>query len=496
MKVTLISPYLDTIAQGLRCLSSFVKSKDYECEMVFLPDYRALLSYDPQFGRPYEQSLMDDVVQTCSGSDIVGICVMSNFFDRAVQLSENLREKLAVPVIWGGIHPTVSPEESLDHCDIVCGGEGEYAMLNLLRAMEQKRDYHDIKNLSFKRNGAVQKNELAPLILDLDALPFQDYDFTTHYTATKDGRRLVKMNYEIQKDQIVNGLRICGGLCVYQTITTRGCPHACAYCCHSALRKLSQGQKILRRRGTENVMQELEQVKEKMPYVELILFADESMPAMPAERLKEFCEQYKTRIGLPFFVQVSPPYMTEEKMDCLVDAGMRCAQMGIQTGSEEVSRTYYNRNIGNDEVRKGARLLNKHKDRICPPVYDIILDNPYETREDVLKTVRLLMELPRPFVVQFFSLTFYPGTELYERAKADGIIKDERNTVYRKHYHAFDKSFLNFLVMGAHFGFPKPLMKFLSNEHVAKILDRKCLRFWWRLVHKTLKSLKRLLKGH
>jgi len=122
MKVTLISPYLDTIAQGLRCLSSFIKSKGYECEMIFLPDYKALLSYDPQFGRPYEQSLMDDVVQTCSASDVIGICVMSNFFDRAVQLSENLRKNIEAPLIWGGIHPTVRPEDSLNYCDIVCIG--------------------------------------------------------------------------------------------------------------------------------------------------------------------------------------------------------------------------------------------------------------------------------------------------------------------------------------------------------------------------------------
>jgi len=496
VKVTLISTYLDTIAEGLRGLSSFIKSKGYECEMIFLPDYKALLNYDPQFGRPYEQSLMDDVVQACSDSDVVGIGVMSNFFDHAVQLSENLRKNLAAPVIWGGIHPTVAPDESLNYCDMVCVGEGEYAMLNLLRAMEQKRDYHSIKNLWFKTNGALQKNQLEPLIFDLDSLPFQDYDYETHYTASKDGKRLLRMTYEIQKDQIVNGMHICDGLCVYQTITTRGCPHACAYCCHSALRKLSRNQKALRRRSTENVIQELEHTKQRMPYVELVLFADESMPAMPDRRLKHFCEEYKRKIGLPFFVQVSPPFMTETKIDYLVDAGMRCVQMGIQTGSEEVNRVYYHRHISNDEVRKGAELLNKHKDRICPPVYDIILDNPYETREDVLKTVRLLIELPRPYVIQFFSLTFYPGTEIYERAKADGIIKNVRNMVYRKHYHAFEKSFLNFLVLGAHHGLPRPLMKFLSNRSVAGVLDQKCLRWFWRLAHKFLKSLKRLVDHH
>ena len=159
MKVTPISTYLDTIAEGLRCLSSFIKSKGYECEMIFLPDYKALLSYDPQFGRPYEQSLMDDVVQACSDSDVVGIGVMSNFFDHAVQLSKNLRKNLAAPVIWGGIHPTVAPDESLNYCDMVCVGEGEYAMLNLLRPM-------NVRNMVYRKHyHAFEKSFLNFLVL-------------------------------------------------------------------------------------------------------------------------------------------------------------------------------------------------------------------------------------------------------------------------------------------------------------------------------------------
>ncbi|MCD6327044.1 B12-binding domain-containing radical SAM protein [bacterium] len=494
MKVTLISPYLDTIAQGLRCLSSFIKSKGYECEMIFLPDFDALLSYRPQFEKLYSEQLIEDVVEKSSSSDLVGICVMSNFLDKATQLSSALRAKVRAPVIWGGIHPTVLPESSLDYCDIVCVGEGEYPLLNLMRAIEQKKDYRNIRGLWFKDGSDYIRNPIEPLARDLDSLPFQDYDYSTHFAVSKDRNHLVKVDYELQKEHIIRGLRICGDRCVYQTITTRGCPHACAYCCHSALKKLYEGQPVLRRRSVDNVMQELEEIKEAMPYVELILFADESMPAMPDAKMKEFCEQYKKRIGLPMYVQVSPPLMTEKKMDYLADAGMISAQMGIQTGSERINREYYNRFITNDQVLEGARLLNKHKDTMVPPVYDVILDNPYESREDRLQTVRLLMQLPRPFVIQFFSLTFYPGTPLYDRAKADGIVGDERETVYRKHYHAFEKTFLNFLVLGVHFGLPKPLMRFLSNGLVARVLDAGPIRPLWRLVHRALKILKSLIR--
>jgi len=494
MKVTLISPYLDVIALGIRGISSFLKKHGYQCELIFLPDHEALLRDQPQFERAYPQSLVDDVVEACSESQIVGVSVMSNYFDRSVQLSEAIRRNLGIPVIWGGIHPTVLPEDSLNHCDIVCVGEGEYPMLNLVRAMEQKRDYWQVRGLWFKKDGKVIKNALEPLILDLDSLPFQDFDYRDHYTVTKDGMHLVRMDYAKQKELFVNGLRLGKGLCFYQTMTTRGCPHACSYCCNWAFRKLFPGQKVLRRRSTENVMQELEQVKEKMSYIELIAFSDDSLTAVPGNELREFCEEYKKRIGLPFFCLVSPPTVTEEKVEYLVDAGMHCIEMGIQSGSERTNRLY-NRAITNEQVLKAARILNRYADRIFPPIYDVILDNPYETREDVLKTIRLLLELPRPYVIQFFSLTFYPGTVLWEKGKQDGLITDEVNMVYRKYYHAFEKSYLNFLVLACHNRFPIPLLRLLSNRLVATVLDQRWLGWFWQLVYRALVALRRMLSG-
>lgn len=493
MKVTLISPYLDIIALGIRGISSFLKAHGHQCELVFLPDYKLLLADDPHFEEPYPQSLMDDLVQACSDSDVVGVSLMSNYFDRAVQLTEAVKSRLPAPVVWGGIHPTVIPEDCLRFCDIVCVGEGELPMLNLVQAIEQGKEVRGIKGLWFRDNGKTIRNELEPLILDLDSLPFQDFDYEDHFTISEDGEHLIRMDYEMQKNLFVNGLRLGKGLCFYQTMATRGCPHACSYCCNYAFRKLFPGQKILRRRSIDNVMLELEQVKEKMPYIELIAFSDDSMTATTDEQMRDFCDEYKKRIGLPFFCLISPPTVSPDKCDYLVDAGMHVVEMGIQSGSEATNRIF-RRSISNQQVVRAAKILNRHKDKIYPPVYDIILDNPYESREDVLMTIRLLMTLPQPYIIQFFSLTFYPGTELWDKAKADGLISDEVANVYRKYYHAFEKSFLNFLVLAIHNRFPKPILRILSATPVARVLDSKCLRWFWRLVYRLLAGLKRLLK--
>ena len=239
-------------------------------------------------------------------------------------------------------------------------------------------------------------------------------------------------------------------------------------------------------------MRELEIVKEKMPYIELIAFSDDSMTAVSEQVMREFCEEYKRRIDMPFFVLVSPPTVSEKKCEYLVDAGMHLVEMGIQSGSDCTNRMY-RRSISNEQVVRAANILNRHKDRIFPPVYDVILDNPYESRADMLKTIRLLLQLPHPYIIQFFSLTFYPGTELWDRARKDGIIEDAVENVYRKYYHDFNKSFLNFLVLAIHNRFPKPLVQLLSNSSVAAVLDSKPLRPLWKLAYKLLAGLKRIL---
>ena len=103
-------------------------------------------------------------------------------------------------------------------------------------------------------------------------------------------------------------------------------------------------------------------------------------------------------------------------------------RMGIQTASKKMLKMY-NRNCSNQQVENAVRLINEFKDKIKLPVYDIMLDNPWQTDEDLVETLMFLSRLPVPFYSNFFSLTAYPGTELYELALKDGKIADEEEYV-------------------------------------------------------------------
>ena len=80
-----------------------------------------------------------------------------------------------MPVIWGGTHPTIAPDESIQVADIVCIGEGEYPLLDLANRMSAQREFDYVKNLWIRKEDRIIKNDVGPLIPDLDTLPFPHY---------------------------------------------------------------------------------------------------------------------------------------------------------------------------------------------------------------------------------------------------------------------------------------------------------------------------------
>lgn len=481
MKITLISPYPDIASLGVRIISSLLKHGGFATQLIFLPNIAAEKSRKSQFVYLYDQTVVEELIEICSDSHLVGITLMTNYFEGAVQITKALKENLKIPIIWGGIHSTIRPEECLDYADIVCVGEGEYALLELAYKLNKKESYFHIKNLWLKKDGHIIKNPLRPLIQDLDSLPFPDYDLGSHYILEENG--IHPMDESLLQRALARGsISRYMNLVAYQTMATRGCPHKCTYCCNNTLRKLYYGQRYVRRRSAENVINELLQVKERFPFIEAFWFSDDSFFATSDEEIKRFSQFYKEKVGLPFFCLCSPATINEKKMAYLVEAGLHCIQMGIQTGSRRVCEEIYHRQISNRQVINAARIINKYQGKILHPLYDFILENDYETEEDVLETLKLLLKLPYPYCLQLFSLVLYPGTELYNRAKEDGIIYDERKQIYRKRYHWRQGSYLSLMFTLMRHHFPKPLMQFLINEKVLGILNKRSLNKVYMLI--------------
>jgi anaerobic magnesium-protoporphyrin IX monomethyl ester cyclase len=504
MKITLVSPTpLDIFAPGVRILSSYMKKHGHKTRVIFLPGNLLKLRFEKEHVYHYPKDTLEEIVGLCRDSDLIGISFMTQYFDRAVQLTKFIKESLPLPVIWGGIHSTIKPEESIKYADMICIGEGEEPLLELAEKMENGKDPYSVRNIWFKKNGDVIRNDVRPLIQDLDHLPFFDYDLDDHYIYDIEARHIIKMDNAMLEKSLPTGLGLGNKMQrAYRTMTDRGCPHKCAYCAVGMIKDMYASQRYLRRRSVRHSIEEIVQIKNRFPFVQLIQFFDDTFFARPLNEIEEFSVAYKEKVHLPFHCQGSPTTITEEKLKLLIDAGLVFVEMGIQSGSEKTQRIY-NRMIPNKVILKAASTLNRYKSSLLSPCYHIILDNPWETKEDVKKTLDLVLDLPRPFWLKIASLTFYPQTMLYRKAKEENLIKDEFRDIYRKPFCFSKGSYLNYLIYLAGFNwFPRAVLRMLSNDWFVKLMERERLRGFYftlyrfsDLLHKTGKGIRTILRG-
>jgi radical SAM superfamily enzyme YgiQ (UPF0313 family) len=446
---------------GIRSLHAFLKSNGRDVNLIFFKH-----SYFNNAHAPtnIEIEQLIDVLKR-SQTNLVGISVScSAYLKTAKVITIAIKEALNIPVLWGGVHATVDPEGCIQYADMLCVGEGEYPLLELLEAMDYQRVTTDIKNLWFNQEGRVIKNPLRPLIQDLNSLPLPDY--------TNDNK------YYISGDKIYKGDPIHLDCWDYFIQGTRGCPYSCTYCSNSLFKEMYKDHgKYIRQRSVEHVLKELVQAKKNLKGLKMITFFDEVF-GVNKKWIKEFCQMYKEKINIPFSCYLHPLAVNDEVIAMLKDAGVSLIGIGIQSGCERVRRHIFKRPETNKQIISAAGILQKYK---IPFVLDLILDNPFESREDKDETLNLLLHIPRPFKLSLYSLIYFPGTGLTEMALKQGLItqddiEDRRQRVlsqfrvtlgYKR--EKWDTAWIALLLLSETLYVPKQMVSFLSHRRFLRL---------------------------
>ena len=134
-----------------------------------------------------------------------------------------------------------------------------------------------------------------------------------------------------------------------------------------------------------------------------------------------------------------------------------------------------------EKVKKAASSLSKYFElnKVKGIHFDIMLESPYETDYEKLNTIKFLLDLPIKFTIGFFCLTFYPGTSLTEQAIKDGIIKREKEYIYRKTTKGPKLTVINLLFfltqIAAQNKMPRSIVKILSSKFTFSVSNRKTL---------------------
>ena len=485
MKLTLISPLPEIICFGIRSIAAYLELQGFETQLIFLPDPKENENTDEKYR--YSDTFLDSVVQLCHGSDLIGVSLYSNNLENAIQITGRIKKEFNVPVIWGGKHPSAMPEMSLEYADIVAIGESEIPMAELLRKMEQGENYHNVKGFWFKHNGKIIKNPVGELVENLVEIPILEYVSDSHYVWDKNKNRLLSMDESVLERFRKDNPFITGK--VYHIMTSRGCPFSCSYC--YTYKNLYKGKKYVRRRSVENVIEELSRVKRRYSSINLISISDDEFLSAGLEYIRKFCELYKQQVNLPFHCLFHPAMVTEKKLECLVDAGLSVIQMGIQTGSKRTKKLYH-RHVTNEKTLQSIRLINQYKHSILAS-YDFIIDNPYEQQQDLVDTIRFIAQFSEPYTLNIFSLVFFPGTRLFDKAVEDKLINPSKIDAYSKKYHRYDRRYLNLIFHTLKYHIPQPLIKFLISKPVVFVLDRPLFTLLFSSMVRLWKMFKRLI---
>ncbi len=418
MKVALISTQTHPIALGLRYVSSYLKAQGHDVQMHFMCSKR-----DTAKGG-FSDALVRDLAERLKDRDLIGMGLMTNTYHRACELTRRLREVgVSAPFIWGGTHPSLAPQECLDIADAVCIGEGEVAVAELVRRYEAGEDPTDIPGLGFPAGGVFGAdqtvvNPVGNLVQDLDQLPFPDYDLSTHWVSKRD--RLVPA----REDNLRNAIERP------RVLSTRGCPNRCTFCNNAAWRQLYRGKgRWVRMRSVDNVVAELESMKQRFPCMEAINIVDDLFFVRSAEQMAEFAKAFTQRVNLPLELDAYPGMLTAEKLDALEGVPIRLISLGIESASPDTLANIYDRRTSLETIVEGIELLHG---RGIPAEYHYIVNNPFEPEANVIETMRFIADHHRgPARCRVFPLIFFPGTPLFERAKAEGVIEDRDEKAYK-----------------------------------------------------------------
>lgn len=391
MKVTFVVAGVENM--GVEYLSSVLKEDGHQVSLVFDPKlFGSEAIQNSRLRRLFDikHQLVREIIE--SAPDLIAFSVLTINYQWALEIARSLKKELDTPIIFGGIHSTSVPEAVLknDCVDMVCVGESEYALLELVDSLGGKPRY-DIQNIWFKRNGNFVRNDIGPLIEDLDSLPLPD-------------KQLFYSKQPFSKRD-------------YYIMASRGCPFACTYCCNNVLKKLYQGKgRFYRRRSVDHVMDELKWAKSTFR-PRRITFADDFF-VLDINWLKKFIPRYKNEIDLPFVVMSHPNYINREIVCLLKEGGCFWIIMGVQSVSEISRRKVLKRYVSNEQIIVAAQAC--HDEKMSFSV-DHIFNIPYEGTKEQEEALSFYNTI-RPAAINAYWLQYFPRAEIVDIAAEARII--------------------------------------------------------------------------
>ncbi len=345
-----------------------------------------------------DKKLIEELVS----SDIIGITGMITTRNEVVRLA-NLSKQVnpRAKVILGGALATTQARDVLlsSQADYAVIGEGEKVVINLVSAIESKKDTSGIKGIAYKTNDTVSINSREENIEDVDAIPFPARHLLDMQSYTSNYYRGHGKEYRKVKSTTI--------------FTSRGCPYSCVFCFHNVWGHKWRG------RSPDNIISEIKLLQRDYGF-DGFLFCDDTF-VLDRKRVMELCQKIQEeKLDIVWHCNARVNLMSEELIKAMSQAGCVGITYGIESGNQQVL----------DSIRKGITLEQIERATALTKQAGIrtvglfMLGLLGETKTTIQET----LDFARKLNLDFYEFTVtvpLVGTPLYDMARDKGLVSLE-----------------------------------------------------------------------
>lgn len=342
-----------------------------------------------------------DILEALDTSPIlVGVSSMTGMqIKYGLELSKIVKEyNPRIPVVWGGVHPTYFPEQTLEnpYIDFVIRFQGEEPLLQLARALSSNKhtELKNIRGLVYKEDGRCIIN---PKMENID---LSSYPPPAWYLV------------DVQK-YIANLSKTTPYGITLDIISSRGCVYRCKFCY-----AMSFYERKWYARKVDSVVEEIIQLHHKYGANHFMIHDDIFIinKATHKRAVEIFKRVNQNGRGITFSINLRVDQFRRNLLAELVDWGLVQIRAGVESGSERVLQSM-TKDITTEQILDSARMAKELGFAIN---YSFVIGWPGETEEDRYKTITMCLRLqdsnPNITIYPLWIYIPYPGTPYYDES--------------------------------------------------------------------------------
>jgi len=331
----------------------------------------------------------------------VGISGTSHTRFESFRLASEIKKfNREIVVIYGGVHATFTAFDTLTHIkdmDYVVRGEGEQILVELIDALNNKKNLDGVRGISYRTDEGIKENPAAPRVEPLDSLPRPAY----HLLDMK--RYSLDMEFVHKK-----GISL---------ITSRGCLAKCSFC--SASRMFNHQLTV---HSAGRILDEIDFLFDNYGFKGVKIF--DSTLTMRRNHIEELCDEIlRRKRSFPWECEIRVGTVDRAILEKMKEAGCYYVNFGVESGSQRV----LNLMRKGFTVEQAEELLNLCFDVGLKTKVFFSFGHIGENMEDVRKTFRFIDKYSDKIttVASGAGVRIYPGTYLEEYARKNGLLPED-----------------------------------------------------------------------